>query len=320
MSVLSHRAKLPGIVLASALLVACGPNVRYSRTQDPPRPLMPKAANEVEVFTEEMPGRTFVQVGLLTARQTEDQQMVISMMQERAAKVGCDGIVVAQPKGRGSIRAACIVFTEAAEEEPKVAAKPEPEEPKEEAPPPEPEPQPPPDGAAGFKFAQSVDEASKICKDAKFRWRQQAAARYSCSGAPVPIGVPATTRLRFCEGRLCEINVDAERADPAATWSDEFKQTRDALAQKYGDAKKTSDTLPADCGEAELAKCVKDGRAGLVAEWWWASGEKIVERLGNGEKANSVVVTLTYTKWPLDPPAGAEAAPASDAPAEPPSQ
>jgi hypothetical protein len=210
-----------------------------------------------------------------------------------------------------------VVWTEAAP----VAAK-EPEkapEPVAEAPPTEPTPEPvseKPEGAAGFMFGQPLDMSQKMCRDAKNRWKQVKGARYTCTGTGA--GLPPMLRLRFCGGRLCELIVEADRANATVPWDEHFKQSREPLVQKYGEPKRATAEVPPECAGEALSKCVIEAKSKLVNEWWWPSGERVVHQLAATENGKAAIEQVVYSKWPLDPPSEGEAAPAAE-PAAPPS-
>ena len=303
------------------LAVACGPQVRYAATHTPPGPMAPRAPEQVQVFNDGEPDRPFQQVGVLSARGGEPGA-VIAAFQKRAGRLGCDAIVVSAPQappgGRGQpvTQAACVVWSG---EEP-VAKAPPPKEPEPEpvAAAPEPaqtEPPEKPDGALGFLFGESLEDAQKKCKDMKHRWRQVKGARYSCGATPRPNAEQPLVRLRFCEGRLCEVTVEADKSD--VEWQNHFNQSRDALVQKYGEPKKATSEVPAECTPEAFNACVADARVKLVNEWWWSSGERVVQTLAPSENGKGAVHHLVHTKWPLDPPAAGEPAPTGEAAAPP---
>lgn len=312
-------------MLASVLLCSCGTTIRYAETNAPPRAMVPRPASAVAVSTSGVPTRPYVEVGILSARQssqysTSDMQNVIDAMRKRAGQIGCDALVVtgsdnvthgsysgSQGTGSGNVytlegvKAACIVWTGVEAQAPAQA------EAKAQGPKPASEPANPdspslptakPQDAGGFVFGQAIESARLACVEAKHGWAQVKGARYSCNGAPTSVGMPATLALRFCKGRLCEINVDARATDTR----DAFRTTRDTLSTKYGEPKKTTEEVPEECSPEQLPSCIADSRAALIAEWWWDSGERITEKVARSDADGGAILRLTYTKWPLDPP------------------
>jgi hypothetical protein len=314
---------LLGFASCLFLASACGPQIRYSGTQASPVPMRPRAPEQVELYRELPPERPHAEVGFFSARDEEDDKPLIAAFRKRAAKMGCDAIVIGgsadmdddefegmgakkkkKKKGAPMLRAACVVWTP---EEPVAQVKPP--EPPEAAEPKAAEPvavEPvateKPDGAGGFLFGQSIEEAQTGCKDLRRRWKQIKGGRYTCSLITRTAEPPTLLRLGFCGGRLCEIIVESER-DPALAWEDSFKQAREPLVQKYGEPKKTEGELPDGCGGNGLPDCIADGRAKLANHWWWASGERLVQKLVPSESGKGVVQQLVHSKWPLDPPA-----------------
>jgi hypothetical protein len=98
-------------LLASALLLiaACGTTTRFVATNPSPRPLTPKPALAVHVYTTGAPQAEYVEVGILQARQssgfsTDDMPEIIAEMRQRAGAIGCDGLIIngAADKHEGS--------------------------------------------------------------------------------------------------------------------------------------------------------------------------------------------------------------------------
>jgi hypothetical protein len=99
-------------LLASALLVlaACGTTTRFVATNPSPRPLKPKAAHLVHIYTTGAPEAEYVEVGILQARQesgfsTDDMPSIIRQMRGRAGAIGCDALIIngAADKQSGSV-------------------------------------------------------------------------------------------------------------------------------------------------------------------------------------------------------------------------
>jgi hypothetical protein len=285
--------------------------------------MRPRAPEQVEIYRELPPERPFTEVGFFSARAGDDEQALVAAFRKRAAKLGCDAIVVgsdagadefetrhAKKKGPPMLRATCAVWTpgqplaqaELPEPEPE-AAEPKSAEPTEV----EPAHLEKPDGAGGFLFGQSIEEAQSGCKDLRRRWKQIKVGRYTCSLTAKAGDLPTLMRLGFCGGRVCEVTIESDRADAALPWQDQFDQARELLAQKYGQPKKTVAELPDGCAGDGLAPCVLDGRAKLSNEWWWSSGERLIHKLAPADSGKGIVQQLVHSKWPLDPPAQPEA-------------
>lgn len=85
-----------------ALLVGvagCATTSPYVSTNRSPRPLSPRGVDEVEVFTAGLPSRGFVEVGVFTQIGSYvGFGDVVVLFRRQAAEVGCDGIVVREPR------------------------------------------------------------------------------------------------------------------------------------------------------------------------------------------------------------------------------
>jgi len=120
---------MPRPALAALLAVAaCGATTRFVATNPSPRPLAPRPAASVQVFTSGQPTIPYVEVGLLQGRQggpivtgADALPAIVSRMRADAAAIGCDALIVnadadrVEGPGRGpaTVRgfwAACIVF------------------------------------------------------------------------------------------------------------------------------------------------------------------------------------------------------------------
>lgn len=94
-------SSLPRLALpvAAALLAACGTTTRFVATNPSPRPLTPRPAAEVHVYTTGAPALAYVEVGILQARQSSDfstheMPEIIAELRAEAGKIGCDGVII----------------------------------------------------------------------------------------------------------------------------------------------------------------------------------------------------------------------------------
>jgi hypothetical protein len=121
---LAPRARMKPLRLALlALLGACGTMIEQTPINPPPIPMAPRAASAVELFTSGAPARAHVDVALLLARPASafsdgTEADVIAELRQRAADLGCDGLVVTaiQDSARfkmphAEVTATCIVYT-----------------------------------------------------------------------------------------------------------------------------------------------------------------------------------------------------------------
>ncbi len=123
-----------GIVLVvAALLAGCGIRHQATALNPSPRPMTPKAAAEVHVFTSGRPAQPYHEVLLLQAEEesvyaNHDESAVLAALRKRGGQLGCDAIMVLSPSGniastggkysntrtlRG-FRATCVVYDEPA--------------------------------------------------------------------------------------------------------------------------------------------------------------------------------------------------------------
>jgi hypothetical protein len=98
------------LALLAVTAAACGTTTRFVATNPSPRPMKPKAAHLVHIYTTGAPEAAYVEVGILQARQesgfsTDDMPAIIRQMRGRAASIGCDGLIIngAADKQSGSV-------------------------------------------------------------------------------------------------------------------------------------------------------------------------------------------------------------------------
>ena len=89
------RSLLPVILLAAA----CGTTTRFIATNPAPRPMAPRPAESVAVFTTGHPDVPYVEVGIIQGRQSsslsfDEMPGIIAAMRQDAAKAGCDAVII----------------------------------------------------------------------------------------------------------------------------------------------------------------------------------------------------------------------------------
>jgi hypothetical protein len=125
-----HRSAVMGLLLFAA---GCGTSVTATALNGGPD-LVPRPTRRVQVFASGPPHRPYRDVALLEVEQThslneQGTALMIERLRERAAQLGCDGVVFggfterdgAQPgsgwdlidPGATTLRATCIVFRDA---------------------------------------------------------------------------------------------------------------------------------------------------------------------------------------------------------------
>lgn len=147
----------------------------------------------------------------------------------------------------------------------------------------------PPDGALGFEFGMTINEAEAACTGAQHRWSGSGRA-YGCDGTPVAIGLPARTRLNFCDGRLCRVIVFATPSSSRdSSYRQEFERFEQTLTRKYGGASKTTRTIPDWCRH-ELLKCLRNKEATWEERWAWPNGQTVLLTLERGKERPAIVI------------------------------
>ncbi|MCC6525012.1 MAG: hypothetical protein IT373_20325 [Polyangiaceae bacterium] len=151
-----------------------------------------------------------------------------------------------------------------------------------------------PTGAAGFKFASSVHDAAAACTDSGAEWTEAGNGKYECSGTAADLGMPASTRLGFRDGKLHTIAV-VVAAKRAGDLVRSLGSLKEALVKKYGAPKDTDREVPDACDGEELGACLFGGQAHLTFKWRWTDGAKV--DLGAGkEEGEAPGVTVRYTE------------------------
>jgi hypothetical protein len=107
-------------LLALPLFAACvvtplAGDTTFTRTNRPTRPMRARALDSVEVFTSSTPSRGYTEVGLIRST-GGDVERAMTGMRQKAAAVGCDGVVVTST-GTGQYNqiiynGACFLYAE----------------------------------------------------------------------------------------------------------------------------------------------------------------------------------------------------------------
>jgi len=129
---------------------------------------------------------------------------------------------------------------------------------------------PAPAGVGGFLFGSAAAAAEKSCTEADYAWTDLAPDLFTCSGAPASFDLPATTRLKFCKGKLCRITLlisleDVDRAE----WASAYKRIQAKLGRKHGAPTRVSDVLPESCFGG-IPQCLDQGALKRDGRWQWS--------------------------------------------------
>jgi hypothetical protein len=142
------------------------------------------------------------------------------------------------------------------------------------APPP---PETAPQGAAGFSFGASPQDAQKVCEAADQTW-SQSGKEWACSGAPKSVGFDAAVNVRICSGQVCAISLIHS---PKEDWAAFIADTKDRLVEKYGPPTESDDLVPRLCRpRQEFVACIDRAELKLRFTWAWPTGERVALVVG----------------------------------------
>ncbi|APR83936.1 Hypothetical protein A7982_09285 [Minicystis rosea] len=157
-----------------------------------------------------------------------------------------------------------------------------------------------PKGAGGFSFGIDSQAAAKLCTDAGHAWDEPEKERFRCSGTAVDIGYKATSRLRFCGGKLCAVTLNVDLADEEkARWVTRYRSIQGAIVHKYGQTTARADEIAPEC-TSQLPVCLDRGNASMESKWHWAGGQSI--RLALGRIDGEVGIGIVYRDGTQDGP------------------
>ena len=105
---------------------------------------------------------------------------------------------------------------------------------------------------------------------------------FTCDHAPASVGFEASVGARFCEGKLCDIEIRAREPGKEGL-TKQFLGVRHELKKRYGPPTSVESVLPLECQSA-LARCLSEGKAAFRARWIWASRGKLTLSLGGPEE------------------------------------
>lgn len=101
------------VAVSVAVLFTSCVSASFTTTNPSPRPLQARPLTEVTVYTTTLPDRPYVEVGIVSARSTDElskeRSQLLQTLREKSAQEGCDAIIMTG----GSplhVEATCIVF------------------------------------------------------------------------------------------------------------------------------------------------------------------------------------------------------------------
>jgi hypothetical protein len=167
-------------------------------------------------------------------------------------------------------------------------------------------------GGVGFAYGMTRAEAARRCQTAGFRFfRARVRGAYGCTGVPARVERSARTILRFCHGRLCEVDVLMpleERNRGVSRWVPWFREIRDAMEGRYGPSGRATAARP-PCleSDAALGRCVLRHGAHVSAQWFPDNGGMVSLHLvrvrGRGPHLRVIYASATRTGDTDRPPA-----------------
>jgi hypothetical protein len=128
-------ASLTSLVAPLALVIGCGTSIKETVINTPPRQMVSRPPETVELFTSGAPARPHVVVAFLEAEEssswsTDGTADMLRKLRQRGAERGCDAVVIGglssrdpglndtetwfndDAKGRKGIYATCIMYTD----------------------------------------------------------------------------------------------------------------------------------------------------------------------------------------------------------------
>jgi hypothetical protein len=283
-----QRSVAPLMLLAPALLAGCGTKVSYTPTDIGRGSIRPaRAAEDVQMFLTGPPSRPFRELGYVEAQQesiysTDDQSIVLARLRDSAALNGCDGVVVqaadavmsgistgkqAAPVGTArGYRGVCIVWTSGGSGSAL-------------------------EGALGYKFGDTMTLARNACTAAEGNW-EAAEESATCDRLPRTMTFAGRVELRFCDSKLCVIDILAPFLQPTDAvvlrrWTDAKTQ----LEKRYGESRSGRVARPAAC-EGRVIECLASKQAEYRLEWKWPEGARIQEQLAQDD--GKTVLQIRY--------------------------
>jgi hypothetical protein len=174
---------------------------------------------------------------------------------------------------------------------------------------------PPPVMAAGFELDKPIALAEERCTGAGLTWQALDDGHFSCSGAPVDLGVPVTVKLAACAGVVCKVIVNA--SSDGAPWSalvPRFAELSKSLEQENG-AKHRRETKAINGCSDGVGACFAAGQVRTTLTWRWPRKQVVSLVLDGGPPGTVPVLGIFYgtaalfeEKPPASPPRGAASA------------
>lgn len=142
----------------------------------------------------------------------------------------------------------------------------------------------------GFRIGWSLARARDACEIEGLEFSGEA-QHWNCSEVPSAASLTGPVRLRFCEGRLCRIDlIHRPSRKLSEAWATELARVRSYLDKKYGNHQARAERVSQQC-KKDILPCLKKGTAKATYRWNYPSSrlELTMRRL---EKLPTIRVTL----------------------------
>jgi hypothetical protein len=140
-----------------------------------------------------------------------------------------------------------------------------------------------PRGFSGFTFGATRAASQQACIDAGQSWESPGKAGYFvCSAALGQSDLAGPVHLRFCDDKLCSIEVVA-RLSEGTDMMKPYKEAKAKLESQHGPASSRESQIPSKCFD-DVAPCIRSGTAFATAQWIWPEGDAsiTVRKLDDG--------------------------------------
>ena len=145
-----------------------------------------------------------------------------------------------------------------------------------------------PKGAVGYQLGSSREAMVETCRMAEREVSQVSADVMRCSGTTPEFGSEAIVTVRFCQERLCQIDVSFRPYGAALhQWLKRYDEVWQTLTNGYGRPNSDVRRLSSECSRSYLG-CFATGDVRFAAIWKWENGTAV--KLSNGPRDSFVHV------------------------------
>jgi hypothetical protein len=91
--------------------IGCGVSVHVTRLSSAPEAMLPIEVTQVELYVDSKPPHEYIAVARLDAAGSKATNFeLVDALRERAAELGCDGVIVEPGPSRSSVGGTCILW------------------------------------------------------------------------------------------------------------------------------------------------------------------------------------------------------------------